>query len=202
MPQQENLSNQNAFVRLACGAGMTAFGIAKLSRKPDCMRGKAMIILGAMKMAEGILKFCPTKAIMNSSIASIISELQTSNSNSSNSSKAGSGLGAAASAAMGGFGSSSNTGSKASGSGTNPISDVAQLMKDFASTSTAGAQQNKQNNQSSNSNQQTSSTQPFNLNQQTDKQQTNKQTSNANQQANSSQQTNKQQSNTTQPSKS
>lgn len=52
---------------------MTAFGIAKVSRNPDCTSGKLMIALGAMKMAEGIFKYCPTKAMLSSNMQSAMS---------------------------------------------------------------------------------------------------------------------------------
>ncbi|GLC90439.1 YgaP-like transmembrane domain [Lysinibacillus piscis] len=68
MTHQTNLSDKNAFCRFAMGTSMTAFGIAKAARQPDCMTGRWMIILGAMKMAEGIFKYCPTKAMLGANI--------------------------------------------------------------------------------------------------------------------------------------
>ncbi|MEG0260226.1 MAG: DUF2892 domain-containing protein [Lysinibacillus sp.] len=72
MPQV-NLSERNAFCRFMIGTTLTAFGIAKVSRNPDCMRGRFMIYCGAMKMAEGVTKFCPLKAMMNSNMQSAMS---------------------------------------------------------------------------------------------------------------------------------
>lgn len=66
--QQANLSDKNAFCRFALGTSMTAFGIAKVSRNPSCMKGRLMIALGAMKMAEGIFKYCPSKAMLNTNV--------------------------------------------------------------------------------------------------------------------------------------
>lgn len=68
MMQQANLSEKNAFCRFAMGTGLTAFGIAKVSRNPNCTKGRLMIALGAMKMAEGLFKYCPTKSILNSNM--------------------------------------------------------------------------------------------------------------------------------------
>lgn len=68
MMQQANLSEKNAFCRFAMGTGLTAFGIAKISRNPNCTKGRLMIALGAMKMAEGLFKYCPTKSILNSNM--------------------------------------------------------------------------------------------------------------------------------------
>ncbi len=68
MMQQANLSDKNAFCRFALGTSMTAFGIAKVSRNPNCLKSRLMIALGAMKMAEGIFKYCPAKAMLNSNV--------------------------------------------------------------------------------------------------------------------------------------
>ncbi|ACA37851.1 DUF2892 domain-containing protein [Lysinibacillus sphaericus] len=68
MMQQANLSEKNAFCRFAMGTSLTAFGIAKVSRNPNCTKGRLMIALGAMKMAEGIFKYCPAKALMSTNM--------------------------------------------------------------------------------------------------------------------------------------
>ncbi|MGE7691922.1 YgaP-like transmembrane domain [Lysinibacillus sp. NPDC097214] len=82
MMQETNLSEKNAFCRFAMGASLTAFGIAKVSRNPNCTGGRLMIAFGAMKMAEGIFKYCPTKALLSSSMESA---MNTSNNNSNSS---------------------------------------------------------------------------------------------------------------------
>lgn len=68
--QMSNISERSAFVRFATGATMTAMGIAKYSRNPSCMRARGMMIFGSMKMAEGIFKYCPTKAILQNNVQS------------------------------------------------------------------------------------------------------------------------------------
>ncbi|MGG0665727.1 YgaP-like transmembrane domain [Viridibacillus arvi] len=78
MTQSENLSTKNAFMRLTCGITMTAFGIGRISRDSNCTGGRLMIIFGAMKTAEGILKYCPTKAMMNSTMKSVMDSSMTS----------------------------------------------------------------------------------------------------------------------------
>ena len=70
MMQETNLSEKNSFCRFAMGASLTAFGIAKVSRNPDCTKGRLMIAFGALKMAEGIFKYCPTKAMLSSCMQS------------------------------------------------------------------------------------------------------------------------------------
>jgi len=107
--QQANLSEKNAFCRFAMGTSMTAYGIAKVSRNPDCTKGRLMIALGAMKMAEGIFKYCPTKALMSSC-------MENSMGNSNNN-------------------STGNSSMQSMFSSQNPMSSeqIDKLMKDFSS---------------------------------------------------------------------
>lgn len=65
-------------MRLTCGITMTAFGIGKISRDSNCTGGRLMIIFGAMKTAEGILKYCPTKAMMSTTMKSVVDSSMTS----------------------------------------------------------------------------------------------------------------------------
>lgn len=76
--QQANLSDRNAYCRFMLGTSMTAFGIAKVSRNPDCTKGKMMISIGAMKMAEGIFKYCPMKAMLSTNMQSMMSTVMQS----------------------------------------------------------------------------------------------------------------------------
>ena len=70
-----NLSAGNAFVRFAAGTSMLAFGIASISRKPSCNRGRATILMGATKMAEGIFRYCPAKAVMQKNMQSTVTDM-------------------------------------------------------------------------------------------------------------------------------
>lgn len=66
---EENISEKSGFVRLSLGAGMTAFGIAHLSRKDGSKSlGSLLVMAGAMKIAEGIFLYCPTKALFSSNV--------------------------------------------------------------------------------------------------------------------------------------
>jgi len=85
MMQHTNLSEKNAFWRFAMGTSLTAFGIAKVSRNPNCTKGRLMIALGAMKMAEGLFKYCPTKAILSSNMQSAMNTSMQSMFNGQNS---------------------------------------------------------------------------------------------------------------------
>lgn len=66
---QQNLSPRNAFARFMAGSAMLAYGAARIARDPESSGGRLLILLGSMKAAEGVTKFCPVKA-MNSSITS------------------------------------------------------------------------------------------------------------------------------------
>ena len=55
----QNISEKNGFIRMICGITLVSFGIARIARNPDCLIGKAMIIGGAMKVAEGTYQYCP-----------------------------------------------------------------------------------------------------------------------------------------------
>lgn len=67
MSQSQNISTRNALARLTMGLSMLAYGTAKLSRNPQCNKGRLLVALGAMKAAEGTVKFCPMKAMMQKS---------------------------------------------------------------------------------------------------------------------------------------
>ena len=44
---------------MICGIALVSFGTARIARNPDCLVGTAMIIGGAMKVAEGFYQYCP-----------------------------------------------------------------------------------------------------------------------------------------------
>lgn len=136
MTQTQNISIRNALVRITMGLSMVAYGTAQFIKNPASNRGRMMIVLGAMKAGEGTLRYCPTKALLNTSIQNIMSENgalgNTANSAMQNMSSAmqnvGSTVGSTVQNMMGGS-------SSGSGSGTglqNVVPEVTQLMKDFA----------------------------------------------------------------------
>ena len=59
----ENISEQNSFIRLIAGVTCVGIGTAKVARNPNCKIGASLIILGAMKVAEGIYQYCPIVAL-------------------------------------------------------------------------------------------------------------------------------------------
>ncbi len=64
MSHSKNLSTRNALARLTLGLSMLAYGTAKLTRNPQCKKGRMLVAYGAMKAAEGTVQYCPLKAIM------------------------------------------------------------------------------------------------------------------------------------------
>ncbi|EPD50362.1 hypothetical protein HMPREF1210_02933 [Paenisporosarcina sp. HGH0030] len=133
MSQTQNLSTRNALTRLSLGLSMLAYGTAKLARNPKCNKGRMMVAFGAMKAAEGTVKFCPMKAmIQNQSMVG-----QTSNTP-----EIGKLMKDFASQGMSGqSGSGSNSGSgSATGSGTGATTGAAvgNMVKDLASQAMSG----------------------------------------------------------------
>ena len=61
----QNISEKNGFIRTICGIALVSFGTARIARNPDCLLGKAMIIGGAMKVAEGYYQYCPIVAMLD-----------------------------------------------------------------------------------------------------------------------------------------
>lgn len=62
---EQNISEKNAFIRLISGISMVAFGTARIAKDSSCLIGKAVIIAGAMKVAEGLYQYCPLVDLMN-----------------------------------------------------------------------------------------------------------------------------------------
>lgn len=54
-----NISIVNALIRITIGLTVVAWGTARFSRRPWRDSYLFMILLGAMKVAEGIVRFCP-----------------------------------------------------------------------------------------------------------------------------------------------
>ncbi|WP_459502235.1 YgaP family membrane protein [Bacillus sp. C1] len=56
---KQNIGILNALIRITLGFVALSCSTAKLTRKPWCTWSKVLLWLGAMKIAEGILRFCP-----------------------------------------------------------------------------------------------------------------------------------------------
>lgn len=59
MKVKENIGMINALLRIAAGLTLVAYGTAKLTRKPWRNCYLFTIICGAMKVAEGMVRYCP-----------------------------------------------------------------------------------------------------------------------------------------------
>lgn len=71
---EENISDRSGFVRLALGTGLTALGISHLAKDSgNRSMGALFVAAGAMKVAEGIFLYCPTKALINSNVKDAVS---------------------------------------------------------------------------------------------------------------------------------
>jgi hypothetical protein len=58
-----NIGIVNALLRITCGLTILAWSTAKLSKKPWRESYLIMAFLGGMKVAEGIVRFCPITAL-------------------------------------------------------------------------------------------------------------------------------------------
>lgn len=74
---EPNISETNAFVRMICGVAMTAFGIGRIARNPQCTTGRVMIVAGAMKVAEGYYQYCPVTAMVQVQQDDVMEESNT-----------------------------------------------------------------------------------------------------------------------------
>lgn len=151
MTQTQNISLRNALVRITMGLSMIAYGTSHLMKEPSSNRGRMMIVLGAMKTGEGTLRYCPTKALLNTSIKNIMSESgalgNTGNSPMQNMGSAMQNVGSTVQNMMGGAGTGTSGGA---GTGLqNVVPEVTKLMKDFAGIGNAGGNTTN-NNQSGN----------------------------------------------------
>ncbi|GER68012.1 putative membrane protein YezF [Weizmannia acidilactici] len=54
-----NIGIMNALIRITCGLTSLAWATAKLSRKPWCSTYLMVAFMGAMKVGEGIVRYCP-----------------------------------------------------------------------------------------------------------------------------------------------
>lgn len=61
---KQNIGIVNALIRITIGLTIISISSAKLVRKPWCFSSKLFIFLGAMKVAEGIVRFCPVVEAM------------------------------------------------------------------------------------------------------------------------------------------
>ncbi|MCY8234847.1 YgaP family membrane protein [Priestia endophytica] len=63
-----NISLVNALIRIACGLTVISWSTARLSRRPHHSSYLFMTMMGALKVAEGITRFCPLTLLMQNYI--------------------------------------------------------------------------------------------------------------------------------------
>jgi hypothetical protein len=59
-----NISLVNALIRIACGLTVISWSTARLARRPHHSSYLFMTMMGALKVAEGITRFCPLTLLM------------------------------------------------------------------------------------------------------------------------------------------
>ena len=59
MKVKQNIGMVNALIRITCGLTILAWSTAKLVKNPWCNSYLFMALMGAMKVAEGIVRYCP-----------------------------------------------------------------------------------------------------------------------------------------------
>lgn len=63
---RKNVGRADAFMRITCGLAMLTCGGVRLARKCDAL-SHFIVFAGAMKVAEGITRFCPMLGAMHKS---------------------------------------------------------------------------------------------------------------------------------------
>ncbi|MGE7884333.1 YgaP family membrane protein [Bacillus sp. NPDC094077] len=56
---KQNIGTINALIRITLGLILFGCSATKLVRKPRCIWSNVLLWIGAMKIAEGIVRFCP-----------------------------------------------------------------------------------------------------------------------------------------------
>ncbi|KIL48161.1 YgaP family membrane protein [Jeotgalibacillus soli] len=59
----QNIGSINSFIRMIVGFSLLSFATARMARKPWKQSYLMLAMLGAMKVAEGFLHYCPIVAL-------------------------------------------------------------------------------------------------------------------------------------------
>ncbi|MFD1737914.1 DUF2892 domain-containing protein [Bacillus salitolerans] len=62
---KQNIGMVNSLIRITCGFTMLAFATARLAKRPHRESYLIVAMLGAMKVAEGMVRFCPITYLFN-----------------------------------------------------------------------------------------------------------------------------------------
>lgn len=63
MNPKQNISLINALIRITCGCAFLAWSTAKMAKKPYKQSYFLISLLAGMKIAEGIVRYCPIVAL-------------------------------------------------------------------------------------------------------------------------------------------
>lgn len=66
MKVTQNIGIINAMIRITCGLTILAWCTSKLVKRPWRSSYLLMALMGAMKVAEGIVRYCPLTALLQS----------------------------------------------------------------------------------------------------------------------------------------
>ena len=66
MNPKPNIGIVNAMIRITCGLTTLAMATSKMTRQPGSFSHMLLAVMGAMKVAEGIVRYCPVTAAMQS----------------------------------------------------------------------------------------------------------------------------------------
>ena len=69
-----NIGIVNALIRITCGLTLLAWSTSKSCKKPWRDSYLILIILGAMKVGEGILRFCPITYLFENANATFLED--------------------------------------------------------------------------------------------------------------------------------
>lgn len=66
MKIKQNIGILNALIRITCGLTLLSWTTAKMAKKPWRESYLLLAVVGAMKVAEGIVHYCPVTAVVQS----------------------------------------------------------------------------------------------------------------------------------------
>ncbi|MBB6454890.1 hypothetical protein HNQ94_003379 [Salirhabdus euzebyi] len=64
---KQNIGILNALIRITCGLTFLCYGVARLIKRPERESNSIIIMLSAMKVAEGIVRYCPVTDMIDRS---------------------------------------------------------------------------------------------------------------------------------------
>lgn len=74
MKSRQNISIINALIRITCGLTILSWATAKLVKKPWRQSYLMMAMMGAMKVGEGIVRYCPLTDLYEKTMCEKINE--------------------------------------------------------------------------------------------------------------------------------